>query len=149
MLLLNSEWGGWFDWLVLLQAYKLSLCFSPLPCSLFYQTGMFCRATSGSGSLILLVVSQQTSCRLLYAFHAPWPCSILLSEMLELSWASSDSRSLLVLVARLLIARSMNNITGPTNARIEPGYKLNCTRSGMVGGARDFAHALTTQFAMF
>ena len=26
----------------------------------------------------------------------------------------------------LLIARSMNNITGPTNVRIQPGYKLNC-----------------------
>ena len=38
---------------------------------------------------------------------------------------------------RLLIARSMNNITGPTDAKTEPGYKLNCTRKGMVGGARD------------
>ena len=28
---------------------------------------------------------------------------------------------------RLFIARSMNNITGPTNTRTEPGYKLNCT----------------------
>ena len=38
---------------------------------------------------------------------------------------------------RLLIVRSMNNITGPTNARTEPGYKLNCTRRGTVGGVRD------------
>ena len=38
---------------------------------------------------------------------------------------------------RLLIARSMNNITGPTNARTEPGYKLNCTQMGTVGGTRE------------
>ena len=59
---------GWFDWLVLLQAYKLSSYFSPLPCSLFYQTGMPGWATFGSGSLILLAVSQQTSCRLFHGF---------------------------------------------------------------------------------
>ena len=41
---------------------------------------------------------------------------------------------------RLLIVRSMNNITGPTaDARTEPGYKSNCTHRGMVGGARDLA----------
>ena len=40
---------------------------------------------------------------------------------------------------RLLIVRSMNNITGPTDARTEPGYKLNCTQRGTVGGARDFS----------
>ena len=34
---------------------------------------------------------------------------------------------------RLLIARSLNNITGPTNTRTEPGYKLNCTQQGEVG----------------
>ena len=32
VLLVNTN-GGWFDWLVPLQAYKLLLCFSPLPCS--------------------------------------------------------------------------------------------------------------------
>ena len=32
VLLINTD-GGWFDWLVPLQAYKLLLCFSPLPCS--------------------------------------------------------------------------------------------------------------------
>ena len=45
---------------------------------------------------------------------------------------------------RLLIVRSMNNITGPTDARTEPSYKLNCTWSGTVGGARDFADVLIT-----
>ena len=35
---------------------------------------------------------------------------------------------------RLLIGRSMNNITGPTNARTEPGYKLNCTCKEGYGG---------------
>ena len=29
---------------------------------------------------------------------------------------------------RFLIGRRMNNITGPTDTRTEPGYKLNCTR---------------------
>ena len=43
---------------------------------------------------------------------------------------------------RLLIARSMNNITDPTDARIEPGYKLNCTQRGTMGGARDLAPVL-------
>ena len=84
--------GGWFDWLVLLQAYKLLLCFLPLPCSLFYQTGTLCQATSGSGSLVLLLVLLQTSRQSLHAFRAPWPSSVLLPEML--SWASSDSGSL-------------------------------------------------------
>ena len=41
-------------------------------------------------------------------------------------------------VGRLLITRSiMNNITGRTNTRTEPGYKLNCTRICMVDVARD------------
>ena len=39
--------------------------------------------------------------------------------------------------SRLLITKSMNNITGPVNARTAPGYKLNCTRRGTVGGTRD------------
>ena len=34
-------------------------------------------------------------------------------------------------VGRLLIGRRMNNIRGPTNARTEPGYKLNCTQRGI------------------
>ena len=35
---------------------------------------------------------------------------------------------------RLLIMMSMNNLKSPTNARIQPGYKLNCTWQGAVGG---------------
>ena len=46
---------------------------------------------------------------------------------------------------RLLIVRSMNNITGPTVARTEPGYKLNCTGRGMSGGVRDL---LSVQITM-
>ena len=34
---------------------------------------------------------------------------------------------------RLLIVMSMNNITGPTNTRTEPGYKSNCAQQGDVG----------------
>ena len=73
---------------------------------------------------------------------------------------TADFSARAVGAGRLLIARSMNNITGPTDARTEPGYKLNCIwrvqwvgretlPQGTVGGARDFAHALTIQFAMF
>ena len=52
---------GWFDWFVPLQAYNYC-CASRLYRVLFYgQTGMLCQATFGSVSLILLVVSQQTS----------------------------------------------------------------------------------------
>ena len=92
VLLVNTD-EGWFDWLVLLQAYTNYRCASRLYRFLvFYQTGMLHRATSGSGSLVLLVVSQQTSRRLLHAFRVPWLCYILLPEML--SRASSDSRSL-------------------------------------------------------
>ena len=35
VLLVNTD-GGWFDWFVPLQAYKLLSCFSPLPCSPFW-----------------------------------------------------------------------------------------------------------------
>ena len=52
---------------------------------------------------------------------------------------TADLSACAVGTGRLLIARSMNNITGPTDARTEPGYKLNCTRRGMVGGARDLS----------
>ena len=50
---------------------------------------------------------------------------------------TADLSARAVGTGRLLIARSMNNITGPTNARTEPGYKFNCTRRGRVVEARD------------
>ena len=52
---------------------------------------------------------------------------------------TADLSARAVGTGRLLIARSMNNITGPTDARTEPGYKLNCTR----------VRVLTIQIAMF
>ena len=55
---------------------------------------------------------------------------------------TADLSARAVGTGRLLIARSMNNITGPTNARTEPGYKLNCTWRVTVGGARDFSAVL-------
>ena len=55
---------------------------------------------------------------------------------------TADLSARAVGAGRLLIARSMNNITGPTDARTEPGYKLNCTWWGTLGGARDFASVL-------
>ena len=92
---------------------------------------------SGSKSLLQLVVSQQTSCRLLHAFRALWPCSVLLPGTL-----SSDGGSLCPCCWHWQIARSMNNITCPTDAETEPGYKLNCTRRGTVGGARDWINSM-------
>ena len=46
----------WWEvvWLTCTTAGIKCLWFLPLPCSLFYQTGTLCWATSGSGSLILL-----------------------------------------------------------------------------------------------
>ena len=62
---------------------------------------------------------------------------------------TADHSARVVGTGRLLIVRSMNNITGPTDTRTEPGYKLNCARQGEVGkfhGAiQIFARALTTQ----
>ena len=68
---------------------------------------------------------------------------------------TADLSACAVGAGRLLIARSMNNITGPTDARTEPGYKLNCTQWGMVGGLETLLpcsnhpnyHVLTEQFA--
>ena len=108
--------------------------------SLFYQTGTFRRAPSGSESLLLLVVSQQTSHRSIHAFHIPWLFSCLECSVKEVLTEDLSARA--VGAGRLLIARSMNNITGPTDARTEPGYKLNCTRRGTVGGARDWINSM-------
>ena len=47
---------------------------------------------------------------------------------------TADLSARTVGAGRLLIGRSMNNITGPTDTRTEPGYKLNCARQGEVGG---------------
>ena len=91
-------------------------CFLPLLCSLFYQTGMpaplsnFWQQIFHTTGRIPANKLSITSCL--------DPCSILLPEIF--SWASSDSGSLCPYTAgagRWLTARSMNNITGPTNAR--------------------------------
>ena len=96
----HKYWWGWFNWLVPLQAYKLSSCFSLLLFSLFYQIGTLRQASSGSGSLILLVVSQQTSCQSLHAFCTPWPCSILSAWNVQSSkfWQRTSLPVLLALV---------------------------------------------------
>ena len=131
----KHRWG-WFDWLVLLQAYKLSSQFSPLLCSLFYQTGMLHQATSVSGSLILLVVSQQTSHWLLHAFRMPL-FSRLKHSVKQVLTADLSARA-----GRLLIVTSMNSITGPTNTRTEPGYKLNCNMTGWGGRPIDWTNSM-------
>ena len=131
----NKRRWGWFDWLVPLQAYKLSSNFLPLPCSLFYQTGMVCGATSDSGSVILLVVSQQTSRWLLHGFCTPLPCSLYQPGML--SRASSDSRYLCLYCWRWQIIDHneyewiISKV--PLTPGSQPGYKLNCTRQVAMG----------------
>ena len=127
VLLVNTDGGGLTGlYIVPLQANKLLLCFSPLLSSLFYQSGTPHQATSGSGSLILLVVSQQTSHRSLHAFLVPLSCSILPPG--TLSHASSGSESLSpYTVGAGRFAMSMNNLKSPTNAmHAQPSYKLNC-----------------------
>ena len=82
--------------------------------------------------LLLLVVSWQTSCRLLHAFHAS--LDRVLFSFLKHSVEDVLTVALSVCAVGLLIARSINNITGPTNARIQLGYKV-CTsaRQGEAG----------------
>ena len=135
--------GGWFDWFVPLLAYKLLSCFSPLPCSLLRPNrnaplSNLCQRISHTVGCIPANKPLIASCflRTLTVFYSP-------------AWNTQSSKfwqqiSLPVLVGagRLLIVRSMNNITGPTDARTGSGYKLNCTRRGLVGGARDFASVL-------
>ena len=66
VLLVNTYRGG-LTGLYHCRHTKSLSCFT-FTVSLLYQTGMFHQATSGSRSLILLVVSQQTSCQSLHAF---------------------------------------------------------------------------------
>ena len=52
---------------------------------------------------------------------------------------SADPSACTVGAGILLIATSMNNLKSPTNVMTwQPGYKLNCTWRGMVGGVRDW-----------
>ena len=125
-----------------------------------YQTRMLHQATSGSGSLILLVESKQASRQSLHASHASLPCSILLPE--TLSWASSarDSFAHTVDNGRLLIVMSMSNLNSLTNAMITARLKIELHSQGYGGwgkGLNKFYgqyryspgihHLLTTKFA--
>ena len=137
VLLVNTD-GGWFDWLVLLQAYKLSLCFSLLPCSLIYQTRMLHEQLLAADlSYCWLFLSKQAvNCFMLFTIldrvlFSCLKCSVEQVPAADVSASTVDA-------SRLLIGRSMNNITGPTNTRTEPDYKLNCTQRGMVGEVRDW-----------
>ena len=87
--------------------------------------------------------------RSLHAFRTPWPYSILPPEVL--SRASSASGSFCPCCWRWQITDHKEYELyhrSHYNARTEPGYKLNCTRRGTVGGVRDFPCALTTQFTV-
>ena len=56
--------------------------------------------------------------------------------------STADLSARTVSAGRSLIGRSMNNITGPTNTRAEPGYKLNCTRRGTLARARGWINSI-------
>ena len=97
-----------------------------------------------------LVVSQQTSHRFMLftrldrVLFSRLKCSV--EQVL-----TADLYAHAVGAGRLLIARSTNNITGPTDAKTEPGYKLNCTWVGQETSHprsnHPKCHVLTTQFA--
>ena len=101
-------------------------------CSLLYQTGMFHRALSGSGALLycwLYPTKQAVNCFMLFARLDHVLFSHLEHSVKEVLIVALSARAV-----GLLIVRIMNNITGPTDARIQPGYKLNCTWQVEVGG---------------
>ena len=136
VLLVNTD-GRWFDWFVLLLPYKLSSCISPLPCSLSKKPERSAeQLLTADVSYYWLYPSKQAVDRFMLfvcldrVLFSRLKCSVEQILTADLS-AHTDS------AGRLLIGRSMNNITGPTNTRTEPGYKLNCTWRGMVGGVRD------------
>ena len=129
--------GGWFEWLVPLLAHKLLLYFLPLLCSLFYLN------QRAPPSNFLQQISPTFGCipankpsippRFLCALTVLFSCmEHSVKEVLTV-----DLSAHVVGSGRLLIAKNMNNITNTTDTRTEPGYKLNCTQMGTVGGARD------------
>ena len=136
--------GAWFDWLVLLQACKLSLCFSPLLFSLFLPNWNAPPSNLAADLLYcLLYPSKQAVDRFMLFVHLDHVLFFRLKCSVK-QVLTANLSTCVVGAGRLLIMRGMNNITGPTDAKTEPGYKLNCTRRGTVGGAKDFPCALTT-----
>ena len=134
--------GGWFEWLVPLLAHKLLLYFLPLLCSLFYLN------QRAPPSNFLQQISPTFGCIPANKPSIP-PCflrslTVLLSCMEHSveEVLTVDLSAYVVGAGRLLIARNMNNITDPTDTRTEPGYKLNCTQMGTVGGARDWINSM-------
>ena len=126
--------GEWFERLVPLLAYKLTLCFSPLPCSLFYPnwntlpTNLW-QWISPTFGCIPANKPSIASC-----FSRALTVLLSCLERLVEEVLMADHSAHVVGTGRLLIARSMNNITGPTETRTEQGYKLNCAQHGEVGG---------------
>ena len=71
----------------------------------FTKPGVLHWATPGCESFILLVVSQQTSCWLLHALRASWPCFFHLERSVGYV-LTADLSARTVVAGRLLIARS-------------------------------------------
>ena len=89
VLLVHSD-GGWFDWFVPLQAYKLSLCFSSSPCSLSTKTGRSAeQLLAADRSNYWLYPSKQAVNRFVLFAHLD---RVLFPEMV--SQATSDGWSL-------------------------------------------------------
>ena len=131
---------GWLDWVVPLQAYKLSSCFSPLPCFSFLPKQNAPLSKFWQRIPNFLVVSQQTSHWSLHAIRVPLPCSIIPLECSVEQVLTADLSACTVGASRLLIMMSMNNLKSPTKARItQPGYnyiELHTTGCGAWAGNR-------------
>ena len=94
----RKHWWGWFDWVVPLQAYKLSSCFFPLPCFSFLPKQNAPLSNFWQRIPNFLVVSQQTSHWSLHAFRVPLLCSIIPLECSVEQVLTAD------LSARILLA---------------------------------------------
>ena len=116
------------------------------------QTRTLCRATSGSGSLLRsptfgCIPANKLSIASCFSRALTVLFSCLEHSVEEV--LTADFSAHVIGAGRLLIMRSMNNNTGPTDTMTEPGYKLKCTRRGIVGGARDWINSIQKIKAMY
>ena len=130
VLLINTDGGGLTG-----LYYRRQTNYQPLLCSLFSQTGMLLRATSGSRSLILycwLYPSKQAINHFMLFMHL---YCVLFShlECLVEQVLTVDHSARTAGADRLLIAMTWIILKDQLTPGPQPGYKLNCTRPGAVG----------------
>ena len=146
VLLINTD-GGWLTGLYHCRDTKSLLCFSPLLCSLCYQTECSAEQLLAPDlSYCWLYPSKKAIDR--FMLFACLDCVLFSRLEHQVKQVLTANLSACAVGAgRLLIARSMNNITGPTDTRTEPGYTHMEGYSGW--GERLHARVLTIQIAMF